>query len=95
MAPSSRSIAADPPSTVCGQPRAFLRVSDVSTQCPYRARVNGFGLTRQEILQAVTAKQGQGGVIFREVLTNAVAGNVLVGRVINRARLAARRSSSI
>jgi hypothetical protein len=49
---------------------------------PIAPGVNGFGLTRQEILEAVSNdKIGQDSITFREVLTNAVAGNVLSVRV--------------
>lgn len=49
---------------------------------PIAPGVNGFGLTRQELERAVgasvTTREAQ---VFREVLTNAVAGNVLSVRV--------------
>jgi len=49
---------------------------------PIAPGVNGFGLTRQQILQAVSgSKKGQDSLVFREVLTNAVAGNVLSVRI--------------
>lgn len=51
---------------------------------PIAPGVNGFGLTRAQILQAVSGageKKGHGSLVFREVLTNAVAGNVLSVRV--------------
>lgn len=49
---------------------------------PIAPGVNGFGLTRREILEAVAGdEKGQGRLVFREVLTNAVAGNVLTVRV--------------
>ena len=51
---------------------------------PISPGVNGFGLTRQQILRGVygeNGKKGQGSLFFREVLTNAVAGNVLTVRV--------------
>ncbi len=47
---------------------------------PIAPGVNGFGLTRPEIAKAV---EGEGGdaQVFREVITNAVAGNVLAAKV--------------
>jgi hypothetical protein len=49
---------------------------------PIAPGVNGFGLTRQQILQVVSgSKKGQDSLVFREVLTNAVAGNVLSVRI--------------
>lgn len=49
---------------------------------PIAPGVNGFGLTRQRLLEAVSQdKKGQSTSVFREVLTNAVAGNVLSVRV--------------
>lgn len=51
---------------------------------PIAPGVNGFGLTRRQIMQAVHGIGGkgeQGSLIFREVLTNAVAGNVLSVRI--------------
>lgn len=51
---------------------------------PIAPGVNGFGLTREEILQEVSesrGKRGQASLVFREVLTNAVAGNILSIRV--------------
>ncbi len=60
----------------------FCEEATYRPNAPIAPGVNGFGLTRQEILQAVSRdKKGQEPLIFREVLTNAVAGNVLSVRV--------------
>jgi hypothetical protein len=52
---------------------------------PIAPGVSGFGLTRREIIETVTEvkvdRKGQEALIFREVLTNAVAGNVLSVRI--------------
>lgn len=49
---------------------------------PIAPGVNGFGLTHQEILDAVSGKKiGKDSLVFREVLTSSVAGNVLSVRV--------------
>jgi hypothetical protein len=59
---------------------------------PIAPGVNGFGLTRQEIEQAagpsVKTREAQ---VFREVLTNAVAGNVLSVRVTKQGQAGAEK----
>jgi len=59
---------------------------------PIAPGVNGFGLTLQEIEQAagpnVLSREAQ---VFREVLTNAVAGNVLSVRVTKQGQAGAEK----
>ncbi len=57
---------------------AFFQEVTYRPNAPIAPGVNGFGLTRTELLQAVSLdNEGQGARVFSEVLTNAVAGNVL------------------
>lgn len=59
---------------------------------PIAPGVNGFGLTHQEILRAVAGdKKGGEFLIFREVLTNAVAGNVLSVRVTKQGQAGSKK----
>lgn len=59
---------------------------------PIAPGVNGFGLTRQQIEQAAgPSVQTRDAQVFREVLTNAVAGNVLSVRVTKQGQAGAEK----
>lgn len=59
---------------------------------PIAPGVNGFGLTRQELEQAAGPNiQTREAEVFREVLTNAVAGNVLSVRVTKQGQAGAEK----
>jgi hypothetical protein len=59
---------------------------------PIAPGVNGFGLTRQEIEQAAgPTVQSREAQVLREVLTNAVAGNVLSVRVTKQGQAGAEK----
>jgi hypothetical protein len=53
---------------------------------PIAPGVNGFGLTRQEIEAVGPTMQAREAQVFREVLTNAVAGNVLTVRITKQGK---------
>lgn len=60
----------------------FCREVTYRPNAPIAPGVNGFGLTRQEIQQSISnGNNSQEALVFREVLTNAVAGNVFSVRV--------------
>jgi hypothetical protein len=63
----------------------FCEAETDRPNAPYAPGVNGFGLTPDQIVRAVGSDRPSREVlIFREVLTYAVAGNVLSVRLVNQ-----------
>jgi hypothetical protein len=70
----------------------FFKEVTYRPYAPIAPGVNGFGLTRQQIEQAVgPSAQTRDAQVFREVLTNAVAGNVLSVRVTKQGQAGAEK----
>ena len=58
--------------------------------------MNGFGLTRQQIEQAAgPSVQPRDAQVFREVLTNAVAGNVLSVRLTKQGQAGTEKAAVV
>jgi hypothetical protein len=70
----------------------FFEEVTYRTNAPIAPGVNGFGLTRQELEQAAGPSiQTREAQVFREVLTNAVAGNVLSVRITKQGQAGAEK----